>query len=226
VERIMTFAVNGFNPVVVSNQPVGSSAATSSATDNTQSLLQDVESLLQSVEGILSQANGNASSPMNAPSTGMARGNPSSPMALATQGAFQGGAPLTGGNPNAPQPQVVQGGAGIATPVPSASSGPGTTDLTRVNMQMPGSNGVPLFQGAKNADGSTDLYSTDGDGKGIQHRGKMNADGSVTFDNQDAMGKVVDFNGDGNVDISQNSNGTYTIAAGEATLTAGDLSDS
>jgi hypothetical protein len=245
----MTFAVNGFNPAVVSNQPnVG--AAASPSRNSVANLLQDLASLLESADttGVPSygstqegsmpstdaQMAGNSYATPSQRSFGPLAGPLADSYNSSNQNPFaeKDSPDLSALNQSdapslvAQQPQLLADGTGGNDAAQAVGPGPGTTDLRRVSLQMPNSNGVPLFQGPKNADGSTDLYSTDGDGKGIQHRGVLNADGSVTFDNQYTMGLVVDFNGHGIVDTTANSDGTFTVAAGQTKLVAGDLSDS
>jgi len=197
----MSFSVNNFNPVVVSNQPGSASTSLTPGSNSVANLLQDIVSLLEQVQSDPQQRSGMPSSPT--------AGAPSSP--ISGMPSSIGGIPLqsSSATPTAPS-------SSVAAPQSATAASSAGTDLSSVNLQMPGSRGVPLLQGPKNSDGSTDLYSNDADGKGVQHRGVMNADGSITFDNADAASKVLDFNGKADVAISPNSDGTLTIGAAQS----------
>ncbi|WP_133645777.1 hypothetical protein [Paraburkholderia flava] len=146
---------------------------------------------------------------------------------------------LGGGASNTPaqfpaqqQPQQMYAQQPPTSPLPTTgalptNTGNSNTNLSSVQLQVGSSlSGKDLMQGPKQADGSSDLYMPQKDGS-EKHIGKQMADGSIKFDNlddaKDALGKGgMLLNGLGGK-LSHNSDGTETLKAGSATLTAGNL---
>ena len=134
--------------------------------------------------------------------------------------------PQTGGMPQSGaggMPASTGGAAAPATPsAANPSAGTGASGTTPVNLDIPGEKKpVPMLMGQPDANGTKQLYSTDG-----QHRGSIDKDGKLTFDNKEAANKVVNWQSDGHAgyDMSNNGSGGYTLNAGQ--LTDGNLPSS
>lgn len=188
-----------------------------------EKVLQDIEQLLQDSSGM--GMNGGMQNPMNGmqnpnsgmqyPSggTGMGGGMQYPPAGMGMGGGMPGSMPYggSGGGFNSP-------GAGrlpVGTPVQTASNpaaGTGLSGTTPVNLTIPGENKpVPLLMSQPDANGTKQLYATDG-----THRGTMNAQGQISFDSENAANKVVNMDSDGHAgyDITGNGQGGYTLNAG------------
>lgn len=193
---------------VSSNQPGGASAFTGiqpqiglATQPGASSPAQVAAQLLSELQQMMQTLGGGASNPP-------AQFPAQQPQQMYSQQPPTGALPTTGG-------------------LPTTTTGNTNTNLSSVQLQVGSSvGGKDLMQGPKQADGSSDLYLPQKDGS-EKHIGKQMADGSIKFDNlddaKDALGKGgMLLNGLGGK-LSHNSDGTATLKAGAATLTAGNL---
>jgi len=228
----MNSGINNFNPntTFASTQLGGSGTSANVGSSSQAQLLDDIAHILLDVASDMQPQTSGPSSGDGAPSSG---GMPFGSGMQSPTSMSAGGSMPFGSNMQPPMRVPPSGsmpfgsGAPTAASADQGSSGTAQAQLSSVNFQMPGlSDGVGLLQGPVNPDGSRDLYSSGSDGKGIDHRAVLEADGSIKFDNFNAMNKVVNLNGRGQGPVNANSDGTYTIPKGGATLTAPDISTS